>query len=176
MKNIFLTGPIQVGKTTIIRSSLSGFAGTIRGFYTQPFFPDNGQLRFVMRAVNSEDNCKQDAWICQAGKNKQYIAVTETFETTGVDLLQKALTKDTDLIIMDELGFFESEATRFQVMVKKCLVSPIPVLGVLKQKSTPFLDEIRYREDILLLSVSEQNRDHMAGLVKMKLQELFDRA
>lgn len=176
MKNIFLTGPIQVGKSTIIKSTLSGFQGTIRGFYTAPFFPANGQLRFVMRAVHPEDDCEQEAWICQPGENKQYIAVTETFETIGVKLLQKALTEDTDLIIMDELGFFESTASRFQAMVKKCLASPIPVLGVLKQKSTSFLDEIRYRDDIILFSVSEQNRDHTAALVRMKVQELLNKA
>ena len=39
---------------------------------------------------------------------------------------------------MDELGIYERDALEFQAHVFRVLDSPLPVLGVLKDKSSPF--------------------------------------
>ena len=53
----------------------------------------------------------------------------------------------------------ESSAEVFQKAVFETLDSETPVLGVIRNKSTPFLDAVRSREDVILLTVTVHNRD-----------------
>ena len=64
------------------------------------------------------------------------------FNSKGCRALEKCLGKE-ELVIMDELGIFERDALEFQASVFKILDSRLPVLGVLKNKSNPFLDRVR---------------------------------
>jgi molybdate transport system regulatory protein len=86
---------------------------------------------------------------------------TEVFETLGVNLLTHCLDNHPDIIVMDELGFLESEATTFQQRVFSCLDAPVPVWGVIKPLSTPFLDGIRERKDVTVLTITIDNRDRL---------------
>lgn len=60
---------------------------------------------------------------------------------------------------MDELGPHEAEAVRFRQMVFKVLDGPVPVLGVLQEARSPFLQEIAQRPDVTVLRITEENRN-----------------
>ena len=47
------------------------------------------------------------------------------------------------LLLMDELGMMENAATLFAQAVSQCLDGAIPILGVVKPRSTPLLDAVR---------------------------------
>ena len=177
MNNIFLTGEKGIGKSTIINR----FAKTL------DFLPTGFQT-LMIRADNDETgNCGLDTVIIRPFKadlpyekntvidideigivatreNQNYMMDVnkEAFDVTGVKLLCASLRAgQTRLIIMDELGFMEKDANIFQAEVFKCLDCEIPVLGVLRKLSTPFLDTIIEREDVLVLEVTDKNRDQL---------------
>ncbi len=60
---------------------------------------------------------------------------------------------------MDELGPHEAEAVRFRQMILKVLDGPVPVLGVLQEAPSPFLQEIAQRPDVTVLRITEENRN-----------------
>nr|WP_279289913.1 nucleoside-triphosphatase [Clostridium botulinum] len=95
-------------------------------------------------------------------ENKKALPNLYTFENKGVEILNTSLT-NSDLIILDEIGFLEENAEKFKSSVRNILNSNKVVLGVLKEFDSPFLNEIRSRKDITLLNVTLKNRDYITN-------------
>lgn len=164
--NIFLTGFKNAGKSTVINEFLKTYKGTVGGFRT------------VLKKTSIDDFCgiymidiTQDdvpfGYDNRAGSctpERKPIGYDKVFETVGV----KSLSFSTmpNLIIMDELGVLENECENFKAKVIECLNSKADVLGVIKSKSSDFLDEIRARKDVIIIDV--HNCDAKELLFKLK--------
>lgn len=74
------------------------------------------------------------------------------------------------LVIIDEIGRMECLSVKFRNLVTSLLDAPAPVIATISLKSRGFIDEVKRRPDILLLEVTERNRDTLlqdiAGLVR----------
>jgi len=165
-KNIFLTGSIKVGKSTLINRLLEDFKGSVKGFKTLPYFKEDEKSGFLLKGFNVQVEPSGLPLICRRTKTGILYGIIETFEGYGVRILQECLETGTDLILMDELGIFETGAQNFQKWVLKCLDSHIPVLGVIKPKSTAFLEGIKKRKDVTIIEVDLRNRDMLYGELK----------
>lgn len=88
------------------------------------------------------------------------IPFTKIFEGKGVDILKNSL-EYRKLLIMDELGFLESNSYNFQKYIKFILDSNTPVLGVLKSSNCEFINSIANRKDVILLEVTKENRSSL---------------
>ena len=164
MENIFLTGPVQIGKTTALNAFLNNFHGTIGGFKTFPVVQSNEKIGFSMKAINLSDSA-MTAFISKKNEEGNWMPVLETFDDLGVKILKKALEDKVDLIIMDELGFLEENAHLFQKAVYECLDSEMPVLGVIKKANSGFLNKLRERKDLEIFEVNEENRDEIPNKI-----------
>lgn len=89
------------------------------------------------------------------------------FETAGVQILGTC--GHADVIVMDELGSLESGAPAFQEAVMRRIIGDVPIIGVLKRSSTPFLDQLRAHPSIQTLEVTPANRDAMPALIASRL-------
>lgn len=158
VKNIFLTGEIQVGKSTMIKKILNDASFSYGGFATSPYFKKDVLRGFLLTSLNPRERDEASAVIgyCSEGC---WNSVPEAFDGFGADVIRNAMAAKLDLIIMDELGFFESDASVFQEVVHNCLDSAVPVLGVLKAKSTDFLNSIKNREDTLVINLCKTDRE-----------------
>jgi len=155
--NILITGPVQVGKTTLLNTVLKTIDTKVHGFYTKPYFEDGLVIGYKMfDYTKSLDpfiiGIKDTPTSCQP--------ITENFETDGVSILSKALESNT-VIILDELGILESKAVKFRKKILECLDSENLVIGVIKQKHSTFLNQIRDRKDVIIVDVSLINRDRL---------------
>lgn len=179
MINLLLTGEIQVGKTTIINRLLEDLQLTPSGFRTFRQIVNGKQVGFAMKDLTGivPADCNP-LYIARPGLQGYWEPIIDAFETWGVKILQESLALPKDLILMDELGHFESTAFAFQRKVLECLSAPIPVLGVIKQRSTPFLDSIRLRDDIHIISITKNNRneeyEHIKKILKETLRKTID--
>ncbi len=165
MNNIFLTGDIQVGKSTIINKILNGFNGTIGGFRTTPYIVNNSR-NFIMESLNSDIKYDELPLICEQKSNAKTKPIIKTFEEFGVEILKDCIKNPPNIIVMDELGVFETGADNFQKYVFQCLALPIPVLGVIKAKQSPFLDKIRNMDNVLIFNITIENRNEQYKKVK----------
>ncbi len=78
------------------------------------------------------------------------------------------------ILILDECGYLESNATLFHQAVYQALEAPIPILGVVRQMSTPsWLDTIRKHPNVQLVTVTESNRDALVPQLTKQLLSQF---
>ena len=156
MNNLFLTGQIGIGKSTLLQNVLKELNLSIGGYTTQRVF--EGYYRkyivkflydmeeFTILKVDSRDNSKQ--------------IYPLIFERDLISVLDKSL-KHKDLIVLDELGCTEDSLEVFKSQVFKLLDSPKIVFGVLKDDDCGFLNDIRNRNDVTIIRVTEDNRDYI---------------
>jgi nucleoside-triphosphatase len=80
--------------------------------------------------------------------------------------------KSEEIIVIDEIGKMECFSPLFRQTLMKILDSENPIIASIAQKGDRFIQEIKQREDILLLQISEKNRDEMVNLPQF--YERFD--
>lgn len=172
--NIFVTGDLHVGKSTLIQRVTNNLPLTrILGFKTSRFFQNKKLAGFFLEDFARLHRDAPKAFIGRCVNDNYWVSIPETFDTLGVEILQNCLREKPDLIVMDELGFFENDAVLFQKHVHAVLSAPVPVLGVLKKKETPFLDQIRGRNDVKVFEVTRENRDSMYELIFAEVLQLI---
>lgn len=155
MNNLFLTGKIGVGKTTLIKKVLQNINASIGGYMTDRN-ENESYKEYTIKALYNEIENYKIARIIK--KNIDITVSKESFDIGAVSILEKSLEKS-DVIIMDELGFMESQCHKFQKQVHNILDNPIPVIGVLKEYDCDFLNSIKNRKDVKIVTVTENNRD-----------------
>ena len=96
------------------------------------------------------------------------------FEKLGVWAIESAITK-ADLIIMDELGRFEIDCGNFIQAVLHALDCDIPVICSMKSEENVFLNTLIKREDVILFSITERNRDKVYNAIISKIKSMIYR-
>lgn len=160
-KHIFLTGEIQIGKTTAIKSFLNTSGLKADGYLTR--FTTREQERELMLYRFDTDIGESDGKIAVKMNMPDYELFIDTFDVHGAEIIRAS--GKHGLIIMDELGVFEERAPNFKAAVKEKLAGDIPILGVIKKRESPFLDALRAYPDIELITVTVENRDDIPELL-----------
>ncbi|MDL2317796.1 nucleoside-triphosphatase [Eubacteriales bacterium OttesenSCG-928-A19] len=159
--HIFLTGPLQSGKSTLIRHVQSECPGA-GGFYT--YFPPENRW-----------NPDKKLYLCKPDENfpidEGRVVVTfhagcptvrtERFDALGAQFLSASHRQGCPLILMDECGRLEQDALRFQKEVLDTLDGDIPVLGVVRHDAGGWTDRVRAHPKVRVLTVSLENRDSL---------------
>jgi len=158
---IFLYGRKDSGKSTLIKQAAQRCGIVPDGFRTlsRPGGREGALNLYLQPAsgpvVFAPENKAAVHW--PDGRWESY---PEVFDTEGVRLL--TFTRTPRLVVMDELGFMERDAIRFQERVMEILGGPCPVLGVIKpvEKSPgPFVERVYAHPGVTVLEVTEENRD-----------------
>ncbi len=171
MKHLFLTGKIQIGKSTLLRRWLSQIHADVGGFFTKKAPERDGHVYVHMLHAGGEDSFCDDNILFDS-RFRDIAEATRHFDEIGCRLL--AASADADLIIMDEIGRMERDAHAFQQAVMETLDLGTPVLGVLREdqlrammfpeecpKET-FALEIAMRSDVEVIEITQSNRDELA--------------
>lgn len=169
MNNIFLEGPIQTGKSTLIRKVLKEVFGPdlegVAGFTSQRIMDADGRL-LAFRLAPAEaklsiiaDPTEMDnifKWFTLSGPRIDM----SVFETTGVaylnDAIAKAKADQAKLVLLDEIGGHELQCDAFRAKLYEFLDSDIPCVGVIKS-----LDNTK-RMDPSLIQLNEELHAHVS--------------
>ena len=165
-RNIFLTGPPGIGKTTIIKK----WAEKIKnagGFYTEEIRESGKRKGFKIVTLDGKEgilaSCEKEGRL-RVGR---YTVNIKEFEDTGVKSIEKALEdKGIKYIVIDEVGRMELFSERFKKIVEKALDSDKVVIGVLTRAKDSFVDKIRMRQDVEIIEVDRTNREELVNLWK----------
>lgn len=161
--NVFLTGPIQIGKSTAIKRFLRAHSGLrLGGFVTvsRPLEADTLGV-YILPPQFAESDCDEAHLAGLRGARRG--GIPETFETAGLAILNAP--GPFDLLLMDELGRMELRSPNFCRRVLELLDAGAPVLGVVKPESNALLDAVRSHPKTVLLEVTEENRDGIPALI-----------
>lgn len=158
-RHLFVEGQVKVGKTTLVENFLERALGKeakmVPRLKTVARLDEQGLAHYELLY---QDRAYPIAALASDGSGF-YQGLAGTFEGPGLDCL-RAMQEKTGLMVIDELGFFESKAPLFQQAVFDLLDNPsVRILGVIKDKPLPFLERIRARKDVFLLRLTGENRD-----------------
>lgn len=176
MKHIFLTGAIQVGKSTAIRRALEGKELILGGFLTigGPKMDHNSSYVHIVRADGSEPLTPQNRVMFRQMINgkKHFQINSQVFEERGTSLLRD-LPRGCDLILLDEIGLREAQCMKFHQAILDVLDGDIPALGVVQDRQGGFLDEVRNHPNVELLTVTVENREEIFHLLSHYLSQMI---
>lgn len=160
MNNLFLTGEIGIGKSTILKNALNElkelnlsiggyttrrvYEGYFRRFMVKPLYGDSEEYTIIRG--DSRDRSKE--------------IFIEAFQTNLISILDKSL-RYSDLIVLDELGCAENDIDIFTSKVFELLDSSKIIFGVLKDADCTFLNNIRNRADVKVIRVNKNNRNYI---------------
>ncbi len=163
-KHLFLTGEIQVGKSTVIQRWLAAHPGLrVGGFRTVPGRRgrDGADTVHIVPAVSECPLTRENCVLMRRGR-RPYMKITscnEVFDQLGVALLQNAA--GCSVILMDEIGIQEELAFQFHAAVLERLDGDTPVLGVVRSKPGTLTDAVRAHPNVEVVTVTEENRNEI---------------
>lgn len=163
---IFLTGPRGVGKSTALAKALADFGPGVRGLVTRFDAPREVREKGLYLLPWGASDPVFGILCARVGGGRPQ-AYPEAFDGEGVRLLRSASEDPAcRLIVVDELGFLESEALSFRAEVLRLLKGPKPVAGVVREGLGAWgnapLGEV--------WTVTEENRDELALRLEERLR------
>ncbi len=66
-----------------------------------------------------------------------------------------------EIVIIDEIGKMECLSPLFRETVTQTLTFPSVVIGSIAWQGSSFIEKIKEREDVQLITISERNRDSL---------------
>ena len=154
-KHLFLTGPKQIGKSTVLGKLLEDRDVQLGGFRTKRIRVEGGADIYMLPPTGEDGYIPEN--ILFRRRRGQLVLDPADFDRLGSAMLEKS--KGADLLLMDELGPTEAEAYGFQQAVQAALDGNTPVYGVLQLADSPFLEAVAAREDVCVVTVTEENRN-----------------
>jgi nucleoside-triphosphatase len=162
---LFFTGPLNVGKSTLIDRCLQGSGAPLWGFRSYKAPAENGAGATIWLSEAARPENRQVA--AHIVNQRPQAIFPEVFERLGVSVLQRVTAETKGIVLMDEIGFLESGAPAFQAEIDRVLGLPIPVIGVLRAAphpgQAPFLDKLYADSRLTLLPVTAENRAALVG-------------
>ena len=174
MRNLFLTGEVDAGKSTVIRKTLALLPPIVCGGFRTVSAPVSQGALIEVYLEKAWEKTPQDLnhLVGTRFGFGRFTAYPKVFDTVGASILASE-PEGAALIIMDELGVMENEAPLFRGTVMDALDGELPVLGVIKPKHTVFLDAVRAHERSEIFEVTDGNRDELPEILAEKLREIL---
>lgn len=148
---LFLEGPIQTGKSTLIRRLLGDHLSECGGFTSQRLIGADGKTRGFRLGPAAQTPLTTPAedyiaspgsgrpfidgagifkWSPEDGQGRHVITDQSVFEQAGAELLRSSMGKP--LILLDEIGGSELLCDAFCTALEEVLTCGAPCLGVMK--------------------------------------------
>ena len=169
-KNIFLTGAPSAGKTTVIRKVLKALPVPANGFYTQEEREGDRRVGFMMHSLDGEQAYLAHQDISSDHHIRRYGVSLENICNLAVPSIRP---RDNQVIILDESGKMECFCPEFVEAAQRALDAPQPVIGTITYGRHGFIAEVKARDDIEIIEVTDENRNELPGLILQKLEQLI---
>ncbi len=160
---IGITGLPGAGKTQAlikVIEMLEGEGQIVGGMITKPIVEKNRRAGFsVINWLTKESAVLAHVNIPSKIMVGKYGVDIDALERVGVKAIDDA-TERADVIIVDEVGKMEVESESFVAAVKEAMEADKPLILTLHKKSrNPLLQDIRRRDDVRILEVTQVNRN-----------------
>jgi nucleoside-triphosphatase len=167
---LLLTGKPGTGKTALIKEALAGTKVKGGGFYTEEIRTGGIRQGFRIVTLDGQEAILAHVGISSPYQVSKYRVDTDSLNRVGVSALRQAL-KESDLIVIDEIGKMELLSARFKEVVMQAINSGQQVLGTIMLNPHPFADEIKRHPEVETLLVTRDNRTEVMKKVLNWLME-----
>ena len=168
MDKILICGPRGVGKSTLIRRLTALYPGPVSGFVTkrETVADDEGLFPIYIHPAACPEARRQYGPENLIGRcdSRRSVRYPEAFDRLGPPLLTSG-----GLLVMDELGFLENDAHRFQAAVLAALDGSTPVLAAVKPKDTDFLRRVRQHPCGEVFYITPESREALYQRLRSRI-------
>lgn len=168
MNAILITGKPGIGKTTCIREVAKHLTQQHpAGFYTREIREAGMRVGFEIVGLDG-----QRLVLAHTGVSSRYRVGKYHVDIAGFEEYLKSLTipvGKNSVIIIDEIGKMECYSRVFRDMITRILESDSLLVATIAKKGDPFIEAIKERNDIILLTVTGENRDSLPQQVLEKI-------
>jgi len=168
--HILIEGEIGVGKSTLINKLLQRVRQPVFGFRTEKTNVDTSvSAKIYIHHASGEKTYSDEntVGICSYNGAEGYANI---FDSMGVRLLSDIPSES--VVLMDELGFLESDAIEFSGAVLRILDGPYFAVAAIKTMKTGFLDAVRLNRNALVYEITVDNRDRLHERILTDLGKL----
>ena len=161
--HILLCGRRRSGRSAMIRALLRETALPVSGFMTRTMNTRPDAYHEIYMFPYGEPD-PQPSEACHIGDcdTRHRVVHTEVFNTLGVELIKGG----TGLLVMDELGFMETDAGPFCAAVLEKLRGRGPVLAAVRTGiETPFLKRVMQCENALAVDMRPDDFERIYALL-----------
>ncbi|MFX1416316.1 MAG: NTPase [Promethearchaeota archaeon] len=159
-KNILITSRPGMGKTTTIRRIVDELGvEKAEGFWSSEIREGSRRVGFEITTLSGHRGVLAHVDITGRPRVGRYGVNVEDIERVAIPALARAR-ESNRIIVIDEIASMELCSRLFAPEVRRCLDTR-RVLATIQQRSGGFLEEIRAREDCILLELTLSNRDRL---------------
>jgi len=157
-KNILITGPPGIGKTTAVGRIAMMLREEAGGFCTKEIREGNERKGFGISSLDGEIGVLAHADLEGHHKVGKYVVNISDLDRVGVSAIRRAIEAG-KVVIVDEIGKMELFSTAFRSAVLEVLDSPSPMIATIMDKEDSFCDLIKKRSDVQVVRLTKDNRD-----------------
>ena len=165
--NILLTGPPRSGKSTLIEKVIKRVKRPATGFFTRELREEGKRVGFLIETLDGKTGLLAHKNIKSNYRVGKYKVNIEDLDQIAVPSMLPS-TED-QLVVIDEIGKMECFSRLFKETLLRVLSLDNQVIGSIALKGDHFIQTIKNRDDVALVSVSETTRDLA---LKLFLQEI----
>jgi nucleoside-triphosphatase len=175
---LLLTGKPGTGKTALIKEAIAllrAKRGNLRagGFFTEEIRSGGVRQGFRIVTLEGKDAILAHINILSPYLVSKYKVDIDSLNRVGVSALRQAL-KETDLIVIDEIGKMELFSPQFREAISQAIDSNKKVLGTIMLSSHPFADKIKKLPEVKTLVVTRANHNEVLEQVLNWLAQRID--
>jgi nucleoside-triphosphatase len=172
--NLLLTGRPGVGKTTLVQAVLRELSDVpAAGFVTSEIRSRGGRTGFRVVTLRGGEAILAHIEIRGKYRVSRYGVDVEAFER--VALPELVPDSRTHLVVIDEIGKMECFSRAFREAVVQALDSDTPVVATVSLRGDRFIEELKAREDSLVIEITRANRDHLVSDLVGRIREMLGR-
>ena len=156
-RNIIITGTPGCGKSTLIKKIVDRIEKPVNGFFTMEMEEKGRRVGFSINTLDGREGVLAHQNIKGKFKVGKYRVNLRDIETIAIPSMIP--TRADKIVIIDEIGKMECFSSLFKETLIKVLNLPNWVIGSIAQKGDPFIQSIKDRDDVVLMSITPQNRE-----------------
>ena len=165
MKNILFTGPPRCGKSTLIEKIVQKTHFPASGFFTREIREKGRRVGFSIHTLDRKQGILAHVRVKSRYRVGKYGVNLADVDQIAVPSMIPG-TSDS-LIVIDEIGKMECFSEHFKKTLLQVLDSDHPVLGSIAVKGNRFIQKIKKRPDVQLVTVTLKNRDLLVDRFQM---------
>lgn len=157
--NILITGRPGCGKTTFLMDLVKEINVPATGFLTREVREGGRRVGFKLVTLDGREGWLAHRSFKGPHRVGSYGVSLEALEQIGI----KALTAEEpyELVVVDEIGKMECLSPLFRRVLIQILEGERPLLGTIALKGPRFIQEIKERDDILVISLESSQKESL---------------